>query len=446
VRRVVVTLLLLAGVVPAEPPDGAVAPAARWTGPDGAASGSRCSAALPLLGDVEEAWSLAPGEGNRIETPPCLWDGRGFFLAAGPKGRFLHCFDVRTGRKVASKKVLSNSLLKKLPGAPALHVWDSWILVEQPGRPALGYRLSGRSFTSWWRPAKVEGTLNLTVFENELYLPGPSSPVQRRRPGSSAAEWQAHELADDASLESRRGVRIFSETEYTLGARPAIFGPYVFTLVGYSKKVELSKGLAQRELNAYGFALHVYRRSDGRLLASKDLAEQTGTMPATGDPGSLLVTGSTLCVECPWPVTTQAEETLQRPYLILGWRVQRDKLELDDPVVTKFEVPPAQHPLGTIALFEEPELTWGLLSANGRRWLPLARVGQQPRLFTSKVPPTVVGDIVYFGNFAVDLATREILWRLPVEHATFAAVPTDRMVLVVDDGATLRAFRERRGP
>ena len=54
----------------------------------------------------------------------------------------------------------------------------------------------------------------------------------------------------------------------------------------------------------------------------------------------------------------------------------------------------------------------------------------------------MLGDIVYFGTWAADIETGEILWKLPVQKPRFAAVPADELVLVVD-GTTLRAFRRR---
>ena len=68
-----------------------------------------------------------------------------------------------------------------------------------------------------------------------------------------------------------------------------------------------------------------------------------------------------------------------------------------------------------------------------------------PDLFSAVVPPTVLGDVVYFGGWAADAETGEILWRLPVELSRFGAVPADRMVIVVDAGGGLRAFRARVG-
>ncbi|MEE8104891.1 MAG: hypothetical protein V3T86_05090, partial [Planctomycetota bacterium] len=67
--------LLGGGAVPAEEPgrelDGALAPAARWTGPGGNPSGNGRSAAAPLVTEIEPAWKL---ELDEVLAPPVLWD------------------------------------------------------------------------------------------------------------------------------------------------------------------------------------------------------------------------------------------------------------------------------------------------------------------------------------------------------------------------------------
>lgn len=434
-----VLLLLLVGSVVAEEPDGAVAAAARWTGPGGAASGSRSSAALPVMGDVEEAWNLRPPKGcARIETPPCLWHGRGFFVASGSSGRFLFSFDVRTGKTIASKKVLSKTLMDEHGGLPSVHVWDRMVMVEQWGRPMIGYRHSARSLAVGWRPPNAQGALNMTVFENEVYLPSIANAVECRRPGSGWV-WSASRPRSRIYTETLRGVRVHVESSVIPLSRPAVLGRHVFVLLGI---VRVRSARNQR-ITSYAPAVHVYLRSNGKHVGFRELPENLGEATIPIKPGRLLATPTTLYVESPLPLKTRTGK-LSRPYLRIPWREVGKQVLFDKPRVTQFALPPAHHALGTIALLRKPELTWGLLK--GAKWALLARVGQQPELFTSLVPPTVVGDIVYFGNFAVDLATREILWRLPVKRVTFTAVPADRLVLVVDNGEVLRAFRERGGP
>jgi hypothetical protein len=53
--------------------------------------------------------------------------------------------------------------------------------------------------------------------------------------------------------------------------------------------------------------------------------------------------------------------------------------------------------------------------------------------------------VAYFGSWAADVETGEILWRLPVRAVAFGAVPADRLVLVIDLKHALRAYRSRVG-
>ncbi len=192
--------------------------------------------------------------------------------------------------------------------------------------------------------------------------------------------------------------------------------------------------VGMRSVDSHALAVHVYRRSDGKLVASKTFPEQPGKIATPDKPGALLVTGSTIYAESPWDLLTTAGKKI-RPQLVMRWRTKGDR-------IIKFALPPAHHRLGTIALVQKR--TWVL--ENEGKFVQLANVSEQPDLFTSIVPPTVVGDVVYFGNFAVDIVTREILWKLPVKRVSFGAVPADRLVLVVDNGEVLRAYRERSEP
>jgi hypothetical protein len=74
----------------------------------------------------------------------------------------------------------------------------------------------------------------------------------------------------------------------------------------------------------------------------------------------------------------------------------------------------------------------------------IAQRSHSPDLFKDLVPPTVLGNIVYFGTWAADIQTNEILWRLPLRTVAFGVVPADRLLLVVE-GDTLHAFKSRIG-
>ena len=87
------------------------------------------------------------------------------------------------------------------------------------------------------------------------------------------------------------------------------------------------------------------------------------------------------------------------------------------------------------------ELRWARYRE--RKFYELTRVSAQPDLFRDRVSPTVLGDIVYFGSWAMDIETKEILWRLPFQDVTYPVVPADGLILVVESGNVLRTFRGR---
>jgi hypothetical protein len=103
-----------------------------------------------------------------------------------------------------------------------------------------------------------------------------------------------------------------------------------------------------------------------------------------------------------------------------------------------FKTTPAVYKGSLLTCSAEDEWLWW----RGARSDVLATRGWTADLFERVLPPTVLGDVVYFGTWAADAATGEILWRLPV-GVRFGAVPVDRMVIVVDEGGGLRAFRGR---
>ena len=105
-----------------------------------------------------------------------------------------------------------------------------------------------------------------------------------------------------------------------------------------------------------------------------------------------------------------------------------------------FRVAPAVYKGGLIACAGSDVWHWWL----GDRGRVLAQRKLSPDLFERLVPATVIGNVAYFGTWAADVETGEILWRLPLRSVEFGAVPADRLVLIVDD-KTLRAYKSRVG-
>jgi hypothetical protein len=106
-----------------------------------------------------------------------------------------------------------------------------------------------------------------------------------------------------------------------------------------------------------------------------------------------------------------------------------------------FRVKPAVYKGGLIACEQLAEWHWW----RGGRGEVIARRQDSPDLFQDPVPPTVVGNVIYFGTWAADVDTGEILWRLPLRSVRFGVVPADRLLLAVEGGARLHAFKSRVG-
>jgi len=97
------------------------------------------------------------------------------------------------------------------------------------------------------------------------------------------------------------------------------------------------------------------------------------------------------------------------------------------------------HREGLLVLSGDNQLSWVLWRAQGGAML--ANDAAQPDFFRQRIAPTVLGDVAYFGTWAADIKTLDVLWRLPFERLRFPAVPADRMVVVVDDKGGVSAFR-----
>jgi hypothetical protein len=184
--------------------------------------------------------------------------------------------------------------------------------------------------------------------------------------------------------------------------------------------------------------LTVYRRSDGKRVAQTDVcqASKRDEKPSL----QLTVAGPTLHIGSAWPLRSTGGPST---HAMVPLRVSDTAVALGGEVgLWSYEVPPAHHPGGTVVLSRvENELRWARYRE--RKFYELTRVSAQPDLFKDRVSPTVLGDVVYFGSWAMDIETREILWRLPFQDVSFPIVPADGLFLVVEGGKVLRAFRGR---
>ena len=399
------TLLLLAAGAAAGEPDGAIAAAARWIGPRGCASGSFRSRARPVVTEIEEAWRL---ELTRIAAPPVHWDGTAYVVGYSDRKVVLVAVDLDTGRERARTK------LKGYVDGSGILVWDNMVFVQPTGDQISGYRVEGgrlkpvwifrgRKHRDAWRRPRLP-----VVHDNEIYC-FLGNRLARLRPGSNFPVWIA--ATDDVDPE--------------VAGRPAVFGRFVFVAA-----MKVTRSRARLEL-------FIYRRSDGRRV---DLIRVCEAREAGKQALQLTVAGGTVYIGSRWALRSDGGNSTHAMV----------PLEISDTNVVQngeiglwsYEVPPAHHPGGTVVLSRfDHKLRWARYRE--RKFYELTRKSAQPDLFKDRVSPTVLGDIVYFGSWAMDIETREILWRLPFQDVTYPVVPADGLILVVESGNVLRAFRGR---
>jgi len=422
--RWLLALLLAAAPGIAEEADGAVAPAARWTGPRGPASGSYRSHALPVATEVEEAWRL---ELDRIAAPPVHWDGVGYLAGEREGKKVLLAFDLGTGRELA------HATLKGFLERPGLQVWDDMVFLQTERGQILGYRRSGSSLRPVWifRGRADGGVHSLpddpVVHENEVYCRyGPSGGgLARLRPGSYFPVWEAH-------LGHHSGGGVLSA--------PAVRGQFVFAAWvdrdGFQTDDPSARGRFVTQVT-----LFVLRRSNGSVVATEPVC-QAFVESLNPDP-QITVTDTSVFIRSRWPLSSTAGDA---SYVRLGWGETRAGgiLFPERPGLWNCRLPPADHPrLGAIVLADAKDgsAEWRLYRSEGLALMTAEK--EQPDLFRDGVPPAILGDVCYFGSWAADLETREILWRLPDTRPSYAIVPADRAFLVVDNHRILKCFRGR---
>jgi hypothetical protein len=425
-RRLVAAVLLAAGAA-AEPPaagpepDAAVAEAARWVESRGCASGSHRSHALPVVTEIEEAWRL---EFEAVEAPPVHWDGTGYVVAREKGKPHLVAFDLVTGRELA------RVVLRGFHAPSGLLVWDHMVLLQPDDEQITGYRLEGKKLVVAWLFRGRSGSGGVArprqpvVHDNEIYC-FLGDDLARVRPGASVPAWTAPAMP--------------------ASGRPAVYGPFVF-VAAFGPPVEgRLADRAETQLFA-DLYVRIHRRSNGERVAEEKLCGAFYSDRVDPDP-RVTVTGPALYVGSGWPLLA-AKGTAT--HVIVRLSVTESRVSTSgEPGLWTSLVAPAHHPtLGTLLLTPEEDRPGG---GKGLEWdagreggfYMIAAEAEQPDLFRDRVTPTALGSVVYFGSWAADVETREILWRLPVKRVTCAPVPADGLVLVVDEGRAVRAFRGR---
>lgn len=436
--RCILAATLFVALAAADPePDAAVAEAARWVEPRGCASGSFRSHALPVVTEIEEAWHL---EFEAIEAPPVHWDGRGYLVARAGGKLHLVAFDLATGKELA------RVFLRAFVAGSGLLVWDHMVLLQPETQQFTGYMLKGKKLEiAWICRGRQTGSAWVyprlpVIQDNELFC-FLGDDIARFRPGASAPSWTA---ALAPGIVEGEGGRQTPRME----ARPIVCGPFLFVLWyhEFTWRAVLDGEAQPRELA--NLMLAVYRRSNGDRVLSRKIGSAIYE-PSVGPELQAMVAGGWLLVNSRWPFPAAGPRGSLANQIMLPVKLGADGVdEVGTPGLWAAQLPPACHPrLGVVLLSRESGLGGGGLEwqfyRDGKIY-GFARESEQPDLFQARVTPTVLGDVLYFGSWAADVETGEILWRLPNAGAvTYPVVPADRLVLIVEGGRTLRAFRGR---
>ena len=383
-------LVLWAATAGADEPDAAVAPAGRWSDPAGTPSGGRRSAARPLLGEIEEAWSVElPGT---VAHAPVLWDGTVYVLCNDDKdARILAAVDLYSGRLLAKKGVPGVG-----PGRAV--VWGGIVYFRGGGR-IVSYRRLRNSIKPVWKSRDGEYS-DPIVWDDEIYVVN-HGILERLRRGSKKTVWE------------RRG---------SLRGRVALYGDAVYVM----------------GLEGVDRYLYVYERRNGAPVARKELAPLPGDAREVRRAATITVAPKGVYVLA--PNGFRAEDGV-----LSCAEVQRigegETLRLGSIGLWDFPVAPSVHRKGVIASYVSAGLVkWGRRVKD--RIFMMTDKARHPGLFDPHHPATVVGDVVYFGNAAIDIRSDEVLWRLPAEDLTHPPVPADGRVLVVVGGESLRCYQE----
>jgi len=386
VGRGVAVLLLLVSVIRADP-DGAIAEPTRWTGPHGPASNSRRSRALAVTRDVVEAWATKlPGTSV---APPVTWDGRIYALCEASKGHILCVLDLGDGKLIAKKR---------LPKAPRgdLHTWGRNVFVRTSENQISTFRLAGRSLIPGWKYAGARMD-SVRVLENEIYVRSGGS-IHRLSPQSSKPLWT---------------------TTGDYSGPLALYGNSVFCQIRGARDV---------------VKITVLRRSGGQLGTTRLVAWTQG---ASRTAAELMIAPTQIVVSPGLPFATK-DGSATHAFIPFTYTAQGPVLGKCNGL-SSFGTWPAACRDGVLTMEEDRRWMWW--TKKGGR--VLAKRRWTPDLFTDKVAPTVLGDVAYFGTWAADIVTGEVLWRLPVRAVLHPPVPADKLVVIIDSQSHMRAYRER---
>jgi len=361
---------------------------------------------LPVTSDGAPVWRCKLPE--TILAPPVVWERNVYLLCESHKAKsYLACVDLVSGRLLARKRLGTT-------GARRIAVWDGRILVRTKPTEISELLRVGKGFNVVWRHRTPTASGNEpVVFEGEIYVVF-RGRLLKLRMGRSTTVWTAR---------GRLGGH--------LRGLPAVYGGRVYVL-------------GDATVPGYEPSLHLFAfdRRTGALAARTNVAWYASKKPPPDDgSGEITVTPDRVYIHAPAPLATRKGSA---NYVGVVRSRRSGRIFLGGPVqLFQWRSAPAVHRDGVIVLSEDQGLIW--LLWRGDSGTILARRRTHPDLFRFDIAPVVLGDVVYFGGWAADIETYEILWRLPVERLRFPFIPVDRGLLFVEGPRTLVLLRSRAG-
>lgn len=387
--------------------DGARAPANTWTARHGNAARTGGTHTRPLRRSPETAWELElPGE---IESEPLVWGPRALLSCrVEDDERMLLWIDLERGRIVDRSRVESTTPLE-----PSL--WRDRIVIRSGNDELQTYWTRGDELRQARRKSLSVRALGAPLLlEDAIYVRAEGELV-RLDPAQLTEDWRA-------------GKRLRGEV--------AVRGDLVRVLA-YDIQGNAS--------------LESYDRRSGERRGSTFAGNCQRTTPLVHRGPSLQLLDDSVLVVHEGPI---GPDTDFGPLRSVFFPDRASSLERSDSVQPiAISMPVTVMGAGWFAYAGEPVA--GILQVefedDGEIGVDvLAAEGLHDHLLEAPVPPTRARDVVYAGATAIDVETRDILWRLDLQPR-FRAVPIERGVLYVTGDRTLRLVREpqlaaARGP
>lgn len=380
--------------------DAFVAPLGRWSAAGGGPSHSGATRETQVRAPIEVAWSVETQ--GAIEGEPLVWDGWVYFcVRTAEDRRELRVVDLASGKPLSRPLSVSSPL----PLEPSL--WSGVIVYRSNPNEIVAVRHRSGALRPVWSLDLPHAGAPLAT-ENGVYVASSAGLVKHalsrrselwRAQGAFSGE-TALRGRDVIALETLRGVSFLARRDAKDG---------------------VDRGRAA--LGSLRDSPHDSARELPRLAAyENDCFVRLPSALAVADSSlDLRVAGLRFddwredrVAASPWSFMLR-----QLPVAVgEGWLGR-----VDD-----------SNGAGVLA-----ELTPNDTGADVVRW---ASARTHPTLTEARAPATVAGSTVFVGNAAIDLRTKEIVWRAPLSP-TERAVPTRDAVLYVDAGHRLVAVRSK---